>query len=69
MKETIRNHKQSAEAMSVEAEVKEQCRAWTQQGRSREMPGEGQWGLVELLSPKSTFKERRQRHPNEDSTE
>lgn len=43
--------------MSVEAEVKEQCCAWTQQGSSREMLGEGSWGLGELLSPKSTFKE------------
>lgn len=43
--------------MSVEAEVKEQCCAWAHQGSSREMAGEGQWGLGELLGPKSTFKE------------
>lgn len=36
-----RNHKQSGEVMSVEAEVKEQCCAWAQQGSSREMAGEG----------------------------
>lgn len=36
VKATVRNHKQSGEAPSVEAEVKEQRHAWTQAAREKQ---------------------------------
>lgn len=49
VKATVRNHKQSGEAPSVEAEVKEQRHAWTQ--AAREKQGDVSWRLMGAGGP------------------